>query len=204
MVNDFSITAKKGDQPRVGEATGFRSPSFTSWEEWQGNVQSEGCPPLLTPFLLSPFLPPRMRMLRVASASSLLSVSKQLLLYPLCPCSLPFAFPLCSGALSPGISAPSFTPLLALESCHSSILPHSFSWRPLPPLSEPYPIALLKLVSCGLSHKVCRSFHEPLGLGNTGLNKIRVFFFLLLLKRRGSKIVHIHIKWTIYFFSFTL
>lgn len=180
MVNDFSITAKKGDQLPLGKATGFRPPHS------QINVQSEGYPLLLTPFFLSPFLSPQMWMLRVAATSFLLSASKQLLalLYPPCPCSLPFAFSLCSGALSPGISAASFPPLLALESCRGSILPLSFSWRPLPPLSEPYPIALPKLVSCGLSHKVCRSFHEPLGLGNTRLNKVRDF--LLLLKRGGA------------------
>lgn len=172
MVNDFSITAKKGDQLPLGKVTGFRPPPHS-----QINVQGEGCPLLLTPFLLSPFLPPQMWMLRTASASSLLSASKQLLalLYPPCPCPLLFAFPLCSGALSPGISAASFPPLLPLESCRGSILPRSFSWRCLPPLSEPYPIAFSKLVSCGLSHKVCKSFHEPLGLGNTRLNKVRDF-----------------------------
>ena len=30
-----------------------------------------------------------------------------------------------------------------------------------------------------LSLKICRGFHDPLGLGNTGLNKVRVFFVCL-------------------------
>ena len=54
MVNDFSITAKKGDQLPLGKATGFRPPHS------QINVQSEGYPLLLTPFFLSPFLSPQM------------------------------------------------------------------------------------------------------------------------------------------------
>lgn len=173
-------------QPRKVISSHLGKPQVLDPPHSQINVQSEGCPPLLTPFFLSPFLSPQMWMLRVAAASFLLSASEQLLalLYPPCPCSLPFTFSLCSGALSPGISAASFPPLLALESCRGSILPHSFSWRPLPPLSEPYPIALPKVVSCGLSHKVCRSFHEPLGLRNTRLNKVRDF--LLLLKKGGG------------------
>lgn len=111
-------------------------------------------------------------MLRAASASTLFSVPPALGL----PC-------LCSPS-APGPLALAFQPPLSLPFSLGSGIAlwlNSAPWLLLEMLSSTF-VAFLtallhRLVACvALSPKVGRGFHDPLGLGNTELNKVRVFF----------------------------